>query len=402
MTGANSKMTTAGDHDTPDERATIGRARRFLPATALVGVILCLAPGAGWLRDLIFKRAPDLAVPFLGLAAVVVGIAVVVYAAARIRGGRWPRWLGLGGVCVLLWLQTGFETGRPNVDVVERIHVFEYGLLAYLLYRGFRAGRRSGEPGDLAILGLTMCWLTVAGVLDEGLQWLLPQRIGEIRDVALNVVAGLAGLLFGLSVDSPATWTWRLPRVRGRLLARTAALTVLIVGLFVFAVHLAYEIDDPEIGRFRSRYTADELHRLAAERAREWAAHPPTGLEIFGFEDYFLSEAAWHVSHRNASYGWNDHYLAWQANRILEKYYDPFLDIPSFRGSGIHRYPPGIRADLEKKARPDRHDPKAYLSPVLLERLFPWSKPLFLTLLGAVVLGLWLLPSAFGRGRPSG
>ena len=85
-----------------------------------------------------------------------------------------------------------------------------------------------------------------------------------------------------------------------------------------------------------------------------------------------------------------------RANRILEKYYAPFLDLESFRGSGVHRYPPEVRQELEAQA--PRRDPERYVSPVLEHRIRPWpSKPLFFAVLIPFVLSIWLLPRAVSR-----
>jgi len=63
----------------------------------------------------------------------------------------------------------------------ERIHLVEYGLLGLL-------ASRQVEP--LPVLGL----LAAVSVADESLQSLLPSRVGDLRDVAVNMGSGLLGL----------------------------------------------------------------------------------------------------------------------------------------------------------------------------------------------------------------
>lgn len=358
---------------------------RFLPPLLLVALVVGTSPAIGRIRDRIFELFPDSAVRLLAIALAVLAAGLFLYAAVRIRERRLLRYGGLAAVGVLLWIQTaGFSTGLASVDIVEKVHIIEYGLLAFLLYRALL------PAGDLSVPFLTLLGVTFAGTLEEWVQWFVPARLGEIRDVFLNVFAGTCGLVFGLSIEPPSALSWRLTAPRWRILARATALIVVALGLFVTCAHLGHEIEDPEIGRFRSWFTAEEIREIRELRRREWAVAPPTGVEIWGKEDYFLTEAAWHANHRNETYRRGDFYMAWQANRILEKYYDPFLDIDSFRGSGKHRYPPAVRRDLA--ARVPRRDPQGYLSPVLRERIYPWPKPIFVAALLSAGGLFWILP----------
>ena len=72
----------------------------------------------------------------------------------------------------------------------ERLHLVEYGLLAYLLYRALRLYLPSGKAyifGFLIASGF--------GFLDELIQYILPNRVFETRDVMTNVLAAGLGLL---------------------------------------------------------------------------------------------------------------------------------------------------------------------------------------------------------------
>lgn len=370
--------------------------RPFVPALVLFAVIVGVAPAIGHVRDFLFETFPEGSVRFLAAGFAVAAGGAFVYAVARIRRRRWLRYGGLVVVLALLAFQTvGFATDHIKVNVVEKVHILEYGSLAFLLYRGFLR-RRSGA-GDAELIVSTFFAVTLAGTVEEGVQWLVPQRLGEIRDVALNVTAGMTGLVFALCLDPPESWSWRLGAGGRRRVARGAALAVLALGLFFYVAHIGYEIEDPEIGRFRSRFTAEELRGLSAERKQAWSESPPTGLATWDVEDYFLTEAAWHAMHRNASFENGLFTQAWIANRTLERYYSPFLDLESFRGSGRHRFTPRQRRDLAMKK--GRFDPDTYLSPVGSGRIHPISKPLYLTVLAAVAVGLWLLG---GLRKPAG
>ena len=78
-----------------------------------------------------------------------------------------------------------------SLDVwVERIHFIEYGVLGLLISRAVNI-RTFKE--SIA----TCCLITLIGVVDEIIQWYLPNRVGDIRDVTMNSFGGLSGLWLG-------------------------------------------------------------------------------------------------------------------------------------------------------------------------------------------------------------
>lgn len=71
----------------------------------------------------------------------------------------------------------------------ERLHLLEYGFMAFVLQRALRFDLPTLRAYAWA-LGLT----ALLGFVDESIQWVLPQRFFELKDVALNVMAGSLGL----------------------------------------------------------------------------------------------------------------------------------------------------------------------------------------------------------------
>ncbi|MBZ0114428.1 MAG: VanZ family protein [Thermoanaerobaculia bacterium] len=80
-------------------------------------------------------------------------------------------------------------------DVIqERIHLLQYGLLAGILLLAFEARRRrTGRGWPMAAAAL---WTAAIGWGDEGVQAILPNRIYDLRDVALNALSGALLLTF--------------------------------------------------------------------------------------------------------------------------------------------------------------------------------------------------------------
>jgi len=78
-----------------------------------------------------------------------------------------------------------------SLDVwVERIHFIEYAVLGLLISRAVDVRTLSG-------IIYTGCLITLIGAVDEIIQWFLPNRVGDMRDVFMNSVGGLSGLWLG-------------------------------------------------------------------------------------------------------------------------------------------------------------------------------------------------------------
>jgi len=72
----------------------------------------------------------------------------------------------------------------------ERIHLLEYGLLSFLVFRV-----RSADWSALFAYWQTFLIVSFIGTLDEIIQYIIPNRVGDIRDIILNIVSGLLGLV---------------------------------------------------------------------------------------------------------------------------------------------------------------------------------------------------------------
>lgn len=68
----------------------------------------------------------------------------------------------------------------------ERFHLLEYGLLCVLCNKAL-PDRLQGLPRH----GLVILLVTMAGIGDELIQGLRPNRVGDVRDVLINFIAAL-------------------------------------------------------------------------------------------------------------------------------------------------------------------------------------------------------------------
>jgi hypothetical protein len=94
---------------------------------------------------------------------------------------------------------------RLRGNPVEAVHIVEYGVLGLLALRALALGARDALLAPGAAL-LAAC----VGLVDEGLQWLAPKRVWDLRDIGINALAAAGGpVLLALGV-APA-WTRERP-----------------------------------------------------------------------------------------------------------------------------------------------------------------------------------------------
>ena len=317
-----------------------GSGRRLALAAVAAALVVFSAPFAQQAFTAAGTAWPG-AFRTIGISATAVPAGVALLAALwRIRDRRWFRYLlvalgfAIGAAYILI---TGLTFG-------ESFHFVEYGVLAWLFYRVWR-----GVP-DLSAIVLPLAATTIAGAADEWFQWFIPIRAGEARDVLINNVAAACGLLFAVGLEPPERLTASLGRESRPRAAGWVAAAAAVFGLFFYTVHVGHDVGDPEIGSFRSRYTATALARAASTRAERWRNEPPVVQRRLWREDQYLTEGLWHVQRRNQAWAAGDAATAWREHRILEKFFTPILDTPTYAGTAGHRWPPAQREEAARRA----------------------------------------------------
>jgi hypothetical protein len=281
--------------------------------------------------------------------------------------------------------------GNPESDVVEHVHFIEYGVVTWLFYRAWL------PLGGAGVLVLPLLAGLAVGTCEEWFQWFLPARVGELRDIFLNGAAIVSGLLFSVAIAPPGFTRGVGRRSLSHVFGVSAVFAALLSG-FLNSVHVGYEIADPEVGRFRSIYTAGQLGALARDRVSTWASNPPTARPArLSREDQYMSEGLLHVQERNRRWDGGAITEAWFENRILEKYFAPVLDTPSYISRTGLRWPREQRSDGEQRASKDA---AAFTSHAQGEfPIFTWPKSAFHMVSAAVVCGLSLVAAALARRR---
>jgi hypothetical protein len=321
---------------------------RFLVAVAASAALILSAPFIRDIRDWIRGQFPGHFVLVVGSLVAVAIMTAIVVALFRIRDRRLLRYGAIAAALILgasyaLWNAQGVA----EVDAVEQFHFVEYGLVTLLFYRAWR------PLGDASVFVLPVLAGLVVGTFEEWVQWFIPGRVGDMRDIFLNGAAIVSGLLFSIGIDPPQGRAFDLRPTSLRHIGIAAAVTIVVFTAFVHTVHLGQEIADPDAGRFRSRYDVTTLAEIGQERLTEWKTHPPIARpERLAREDQYMSEGLLHVQLRNRQWAAGNFAASWQENLILEKYYAPVLDTPSYVSKTGHRWPAAQRADAQQRASP--------------------------------------------------
>ena len=178
-----------------------------------------------------------------------------------------------------------------------------------------------------------------------------------------------------------------------------ASLVVLVFAAFFHVVHLGYDIHDPGIGTFRSRYDAERLRLLALDRAERWRRNPPLALVRVSREDQFMTEGVVHVQQRNEAWAEGKIADAWAENLILEQYFVPVLDTPSFISAGGHRWPDAQRADAAARVA-TLPAVQPFVSDAYPYQLYVWPRAVYWILVVLVASAL-ASPAVVWRNRKS-
>jgi hypothetical protein len=374
----------------------------FVVAVIVSAVIVLASPFMGQLQSFLRRSLTTRNYVLLFGVGVLAAVGLVILTAfVRIRERRSQRFallviaLVFGG-SYMWWTATPY----PEVNAVERVHFVEYGLIAFLFYRAALPRRTPGDggrpAGDPSIVILPMLAAFAVGTFDEWLQWFIPFRVGEAHDVFINLAAIVCGLLFSLALQPPAAFSPQLGAESRRRIGVTSAIVWMIFAIFVSQVHLGHMVEVAGIGRFKSHYTEQELNVLQGDRGVRWKIQPPVRIQRLSREDQYLDEGLAHVRRRNGA----EVNEAWRENLILERFFVPVLDLPTYASPNGNRWPAEQRADFANRAAENT----AFLSAAEPYPILAWSHATFW--IGAWAIGFVLLAVPLGwsrrqRGRES-
>lgn len=247
----------------------------------------------------------------------------------------------------------------------EAIHFIQYGLLGFFLFRAFHH-----HIGDKNIYFAAFLLGTLIGTFDEILQWIVPGRYFDLRDVGLNALSsGLFQILLWKGVRPKLPYDKIQPKSI-KIISVLLAANLLLLGLclsntpqrvkkytkvlpFLSGLknqeamsEFKFKHRDLDIGIFYSRLTLEELKNIDQYRAEEfgdilrnWQTKDYAEyLRIFpGGVAPFLHEIRVHIFRRDKrleralssddeAVQRENFLIAYKENLILEKYFGQTLE----------------------------------------------------------------------------
>lgn len=352
--------------------------RSWLYAAGWSCVIFCTIPFASTFGNIVKEH---LGLNFFLYATVAGAVAAGLLVFTNLRRRSLPLsayWWLLGILTAFL----GYIYYLRNIPI-EAIHVWEYGILGLLVYRALVHRVR-----DYSVYVIAMLVVGMVGIVDEYIQWTIPSRVFDLRDIRTNAIAG--GLAqIGLAAGLRPTLVSELPSRKnlGRLCYFVVAgLIVLGLGYMntpkriawyakripvlsflldnkSMMVEYGYRYLDPDIGVFRSRFSPEQLKKNDHLRGEEVAQILDRYIRGEGYgsfqkacsvpRDAYAHEAGVHLFRREHHFdkarsqekGKRARYrIAFRENQILEKYY------PTALQKSKHLWSPEILAEVSSKA----------------------------------------------------
>ncbi len=208
--------------------------------------------------------------------------------------------------------------------IVEKVHFIQYGLLSLFIFYALR-----NHFNDLSIYLIGTLLVVILGLVDEYIQGILPNRVGEIRDIWWNGLAGLLVQVAILKVIKPGSINKRIDFKSLKVVGIELMIIAISMGIFITKIHeFGFVIKDPYIGKFYSRLPKSEILNIDRERFIE---NGEIIDRVFNDKDYakslnilqlpFLYEMAIHIFRRGRYAEKGDLFVACKENLILYRYF---------------------------------------------------------------------------------
>lgn len=292
----------------------------WLVLVGLIGIIYGTLPfGPRIIKSVSYIIGKEMFSLSIFLSAVFGAIVIFAYtlrSAGSLTTGYIARIVLVGGIL--------YYMGQLITITAERLHFIEYALLGVAVERVLRRYiQDAGRPF------VAMLFAYLIGMGDEAIQWLLPNRHGEIMDVFLNGWGGVLGV-------SLLSWPHEtLSSSSHRLIFLMLTIAILSSILFTFWTRdFGHMIVDKRKGfRFRSRLSLDALldcdlnngNILGGMLKKDISLPYPKYLRKYPANKHpFLHEMRVHLFRRDR-YAIDDkakkYWIALRENQILESYF---------------------------------------------------------------------------------
>lgn len=265
---------------------------------------------------------------YVVLFVVCIGLAILLYLFIfKLKVKKISQYIWLF-ICAGLYI---YHTIQLRAHPEEAIHFLMYGLLSYFLFKAL-----SYRIHDWTVYLTAVFFVLFIGTTDEFLQWMMPQRFWDFKDVGLNMLAGGIFLLGVWKGINPTVISKPVKKISVGMLAGIITANLIFMGLclsntpnFVNRYTTAistlswlqneevmsdygYIHKDPEIGTFYSRLTLEQLKEIDLINGESYAKNLPQDINskaarkelVETYKPYthpFLYEFLLHLFRRNTS-----------------------------------------------------------------------------------------------------
>ncbi|RJQ50085.1 MAG: VanZ family protein [Nitrospiraceae bacterium] len=168
-----------------------------------IWVLLCAlaifstVPAARGVQKFVYASAGKDFFTYLVLSVIIAGLAVILY--------FFIFRLKVKNISQYLWALAGsglyvYFTTRLRKHPEEAVHLLEYGLLSFFLFKALTCRIR-----DWTVYITTLLIVSFVGTMEEFVQWVTPGRVWDFKDVGTNILGGsIAQLIIwkGIRPDS--------------------------------------------------------------------------------------------------------------------------------------------------------------------------------------------------------
>jgi len=262
----------------------------------------------------------------------------------------------------------------------EAVHFLEYGLLGFFLFKAL-----SYHVRDKSIYVTATFFALFIGTIDEILQWMIPLRYWDFRDVGLNCLSGGLFQVAVWKVVKPKFISEKINAKSLRIFTSIFASCLIILGLCASNTpqrvasytkkipwlsflqkeepmsEFGYKYKDPDIGIFYSRLSPKRLQKIDKQRGEECAQILNKSVdkdyeqflrEYSSISDPFMHELRVHIFRRDEYFNKGrstsnlnekkEFYLiGYKENLILEKYFSHSIE------KSVYRWNEDILKELE-------------------------------------------------------
>ena len=178
-------------------------SKDWLFLLAYLVAIFGILPFSGYLAQNIARRVPFfsfLITVLVYVAIGIIGIALAIYVIVTNKGFKIPRLLILAVILLI-----GLDGLGKIEGVYDKLHIIEYSILAFLLFRVLRFYNPS-----TALYLWCVIFVCIAGYVDEFVQSFIPGRGFSLQDIRIDVFASILSELSIALVICPKLEKWRL------------------------------------------------------------------------------------------------------------------------------------------------------------------------------------------------